>query len=71
MVEVDLRRLEVVEGTGGVKPLTEHDRREIHKAMQEQLRAEEHPVARFSSPSVVVEGDRAVEVEISVPLGRA
>ncbi len=60
VVEVDLRQLEVVEGTGGVKPLTEHDRQEIHRAMQRQLRAGEHPVARFSSSRVVVEGDRAV-----------
>ena len=66
-VEVDLRRLEVREGTGGVKPLSDKDRADIAKAMQQQLRVDAHPVATFRSSSVRVEGDRAtVEGELSI-----
>jgi hypothetical protein len=61
-VEVDLRRLEVLEGSGGVKPLTEGDKAEIHKAMQKPLRTDAHPVARFTSSRVQVDGDEAAVV---------
>ncbi len=65
--EVDLRRLEVREGTGGVKPLSDKDRADIAKAMQQQLRVDAHPVATFRSSSVRIEGDRAtVEGELSI-----
>jgi hypothetical protein len=58
-VEVDLRRLEVREGTGGVKPLTDKDKADIVKAMRQPLRIGAQPVATFRSSSVRVEGDRA------------
>lgn len=58
--EVDLRRLEVLQGTGGVKPLTDSDRREIQKTMQGPLRTAEHPVATFSSTAVHLDGDEGV-----------
>lgn len=61
-VEVDLRRLDVVEGTGGVKPLSEGDKADIHKAMQKPLRTDAHPVARFESSHVQLEGDEATVV---------
>jgi len=66
-VEVDLRRLEVREGTGGVKPLTEKDKADIRKAMGKQLRVDDQPIATFRSSSVRVEGERAtVEGELSI-----
>jgi hypothetical protein len=66
-VEVDLRRLEVREGTGGVKPLTEKDKADIRKAMGKQLRVDDQPMATFRSSSVRVEGERAtVEGELSI-----
>lgn len=58
-VEVDLRSLRVVEGTGGVKPLTDGDKEEIRKTMQKPLRTADHPTATFRSTEVRVEGDRA------------
>ncbi|MDA8316648.1 MAG: YceI family protein [Actinomycetota bacterium] len=66
-VEVDLRRLEVREGTGGVKPLSDKDRADIGKAMQQQLRVDAHPVATFRSSGVRIDGDRAIlEGELSI-----
>jgi hypothetical protein len=58
-VEVDLRRLEVLEGTGGVKPLSQADRNEIRKQMQKPLRTDVQPLATFRSSSVRIEGDHA------------
>lgn len=51
-VEVDVGGLHVVAGTGGVKPLTERDRREIEATMQSQLRAADHPVVSYVSSTV-------------------
>ena len=66
-VEIDLRRLEVREGTGGVKPLTERDRADIRKAMRQPLGIDAQPIATFRSSSVRVEGERAaVEGELSI-----
>jgi len=58
-VEVDLRSLDVVEGSGGVKPLTERDKEEIRKIMQKPLRTAEYPTATFRSTAVLVEDDHA------------
>ena len=58
-VEVDLRTLFVVSGTGGVKPLSDHDRGEIHAAMQGPLRVGDHPVATYVSSEVRVAGEDA------------
>lgn len=50
-VEVD--SLEVREGVGGLKPLTDSDRAEIKKTMREKiLRPAEHPVITFSSTDI-------------------
>lgn len=66
-VEVDLRRLEVREGTGGVKPLSDKDKADIGKTMQQQLRVDVQPVATFRSSSVRIDGDRAIlEGELSI-----
>ena len=61
-VEVDLRRRDVVEGTGGVKPLSERDKADIRTAMQKPLRTDSHPVAQFTSSHVQVVGDEATVV---------
>lgn len=66
-VEVDLRQLEVLEGTGGVKPLSDSDRREIKKTMRGPLRTEDHPVATFTSSVVHLGAEEAtVEGELSI-----
>ena len=66
-VEVDLRRIRVVEGTGGVKPLSEADKADIHRTMQRSLSADAHPVARFTSSEVKADGDQAtVTGELSI-----
>ncbi|MGH7778115.1 MAG: YceI family protein [Candidatus Dormibacterales bacterium] len=52
-VRVDARSLEVREGTGGVKPLSEKDRRDIKGNLEEKvLRAGPHPEIRFQSDAV-------------------
>lgn len=61
-VEVDLRRLEVIEGTGGVKPLSEGDKADIRKAMQKPLRTDAYPMATLTSSDVRVAEDRATVV---------
>lgn len=66
-VEVDLRSLVVVEGTGGVKPLTEHDKDEIRKTMQKPLHIADHPTATFRSTGVEVRGEEAtIQGELSL-----
>jgi polyisoprenoid-binding protein YceI len=52
-VEVDVASLEVREGTGGVKPLTDSDRAEIKDTFTRKiLRAAEHPTISFRSTRV-------------------
>lgn len=66
-VEIDLRSLEVVEGSGGVKPLTDGDKQEIRRTMQKPLRTAEYPTATFRSTAVRIDGDHAsVQGELSL-----
>jgi polyisoprenoid-binding protein YceI len=52
-VEVDVASLEVQEGTGGVKPLTDSDRAEIKRNIREKiLHTTQHPTIAFRSASV-------------------
>lgn len=52
-VEVDVASLEVKEGTGGVKPLTDSDRAEIKRNIREKiLHTTQHPAIAFRSASV-------------------
>jgi polyisoprenoid-binding protein YceI len=52
-VDVDVDSLEVREGTGGVKPLTDSDRAEIRKTFREKiLQTAENPTIRFRSSRV-------------------
>ncbi|MEU7895775.1 YceI family protein [Nonomuraea sp. NPDC049152] len=85
-VEVDVASLEVRQGTGGVKPLTDADRAEIGKILREKiLRTDRFPTITFRSTqaegtaeSFHVEGDltivgvtRPVTVEGRLAEGRA
>lgn len=66
--EIDAASLEVREGTGGVKPLTDSDRAEIGRTMREEiLDAASHPSITFRSTRVAgtpeaftVEGDLTI-----------
>ncbi len=58
-VEVETGSLEVREGTGGVKPLTDADRAEIKKVMAEKiLQAGRFPTITFQSAEVTGSADR-------------
>lgn len=57
--EVNLRSLHVVEGSGGVKPLTDGDKEEIRRAMQKPLRIADYPTAMFRSTEVRIDGGKA------------
>ncbi len=48
-VRVDVGALVVQEGTGGVKPLTDRDRREIAVTARKVLGADQHPEAVFTA----------------------
>jgi polyisoprenoid-binding protein YceI len=58
-VEADTGSLEVREGVGGVKPLSDKDRDEIKQNIAELLRTAEHPRAIFQSTNVAIDGDTA------------
>jgi hypothetical protein len=58
-MEADMGSLEILEGVGGVKPLSDKDRDEIKKNADELLRTAEHPRAIFQSTSVAVNGGTA------------
>lgn len=49
---VDLRSLEIREATGGVKPMTEGDRKDIFKNMGKTLSLDKHPEVTFQSKKV-------------------
>ncbi|MFI7618333.1 YceI family protein [Nonomuraea terrae] len=52
-VEVEAGSLAVREGTGGVKPLSDSDRRDIEKAMREKvLQVGRHPAITFRSRGI-------------------
>jgi polyisoprenoid-binding protein YceI len=50
-VRIDLGALVVREGMGGVKPLTDRDRREIAVTARKALGADQHPEAVFAAES--------------------
>ncbi|MFG3437849.1 YceI family protein [Nonomuraea sp. NPDC047897] len=85
-VEIDAASLEVREATGGVKPLTAADRRDIEKAIRDKiLHTGRHPTITFRSTRVAgtaesfqIEGDltivgatRPVTLRGSLAEGRA
>lgn len=58
-VSVDLRALVVQAGTGGIKPLTDRDKREIAVSARKVLSADRHPEATFTATSFEARPDHA------------
>src|SRR5215469_12763545 len=56
-VTVDLGALVVRQGTGGVKPLTDRDKREIAVTARKVLAADRYPDATFTASSFEPSGD--------------
>lgn len=59
-MEADMGSLEIREGVGGVKPLSDRDRDEIKKNIAELLRTAEYPRAIFESTSVAGDTNSAI-----------
>lgn len=55
-VTVDTGSLSVREGIGGLKPLSDRDKREIAQTTRKVLRVDEHPEGRFVSASITANG---------------
>ena len=67
-VRVDLGALVVREGTGGVKPLTDRDRREIAVTMRKVLGAGQHPEAVFAADKFRPDADGGGEISGTLTL---
>ena len=50
--QIDMGSLQIREGIGGVKPLTDRDRREIAATARKQLEADRYPEATFVAGAV-------------------
>jgi polyisoprenoid-binding protein YceI len=59
-VRIDLAALSVREGTGGIKPLTDRDRREIAVNARRLLSTDQHPEAVFTANRFEVPGEGGV-----------
>ncbi|HET9893547.1 MAG TPA: YceI family protein [Streptosporangiaceae bacterium] len=68
-VRLDLTSLAVREGTGGVKPLTDRDRREIAKTARKLLGADRSPEATFVASAFEPGGDGGGFVQGTFTLG--
>jgi polyisoprenoid-binding protein YceI len=58
-VQADMRSLEVLEGRGGAKPLSDKDRAEIKANIAETLMTAEYPLSSFESTSIGLNGTQA------------
>src|SRR6516225_3804532 len=67
-VRVDLGALVVREGTGGAKPLTDRDRREIAVTMRKVLGAGQHPEAVFAADKFRPDADGGGEISGTLTL---
>src|SRR5512132_1848304 len=66
-VEVEADSFEVRKGTGGVKPLSDADRAEIHETLKEILHTAQHPTITFRSRRVEGSAESfAVDGELTV-----
>ena len=66
-VSVDMRELQVLEGTGGVRPLSEADKRDIKGTLGKVLQTGRYPEATFTSTSAHVRDEGAtVEGELKM-----
>ncbi len=59
-VRIDIGALTVRDGTGGLKPLTDRDRREIATTARRLLSSERHPEAVFTATRFELNGDTGV-----------
>jgi polyisoprenoid-binding protein YceI len=59
-VHVDLGALKVMEGTGGIKPLSDDDKEQIHQTMHKALQLGRHQYATFTSTGVEVHDDSGI-----------
>lgn len=60
VVRIDIGALVVREGTGGLKPLTDRDRREIATTARRLLASDQHPEAVFTANQFELPGDNGV-----------
>jgi len=65
---IDLRSLEIREATGGVKPLSDGDRKDIAKNMNKTLKVDDHPQVTFQSHSVDADSGKHVRLNGSLTL---
>ncbi|MCE7006841.1 YceI family protein [Kibdelosporangium philippinense] len=56
-VTAETASLRVLEGTGGIKPLSERDKREIGVTARRLLDTERHPEITFTSTKITANGD--------------
>ena len=68
-VRADLHSLAVREGTGGVKPLTDRDRREIAVTARRVLGADQHPEATFTATGIEPDGPGGWRLAGTLTLG--
>ena len=68
-VELDLTSLVVIAGSGGLKPLTDRDRREIAVTARKVLGADRHPEATFTASTFEPGSDRGGVIEGTLTLG--
>ncbi len=59
-VRIDIGALSVRDGTGGLKPLTDRDRREIATTARRLLSTEQHPEAVFTATRFELAGETGV-----------
>jgi polyisoprenoid-binding protein YceI len=59
-VRIDIGALVVRDGSGGLKPLTERDRREIATTARRLLATDRHPEAVYTATRFELSGDNAV-----------
>jgi polyisoprenoid-binding protein YceI len=68
-VKLDLTSLVVIAGTGGVKPLTDRDRREIAVTAREVLGVDRHPQATFTASTFEPGSDGGGSIQGTLTLG--
>jgi polyisoprenoid-binding protein YceI len=68
-VKLDLTSLVVIAGTGGVKPLTDRDRREIAVTARKVLGVDRHPEATFTASAFEPGADGGGFIQGTLTLG--
>lgn len=67
-VRADLHSLVVREGSGGVKPLTDRDRREIAVTARKVLQADRHPEVTYTASGIKPDGSDGWRIDGTVTL---